>query len=63
MRLRIPEKDIPEDGFSENDLLDRKPLADTILSLVTNVEHELIIGLDAKWGEGKTYFLQQLRAY
>ena len=56
--IRQPDLDIlPDDPF-ENDLLDRKHLAETLTNLVTNFESPYVVAIDAAWGAGKTTFIK-----
>ena len=65
MRLSIPPLEISEtEGFTtEKDIFNRKPFGEALYKLVSNIEDELIIALDAKWGEGKTTFIKMWRGY
>jgi len=58
MRLVTPEIEIDENDPFKNDKLNRRPFAESLLSLITNVEDNLVISLDAPWGDGKTTFVQ-----
>jgi len=60
MKLIIPPIVINEDeGFSpEKDIFSRKQFAEVLTNLIQNTEGELVIALDAKWGEGKTTFVK-----
>lgn len=58
MKLIVPPIDISEsDGFSnEVDIFNRKPFGEALLNLIQNTEDELVLALDAPWGEGKSTF-------
>ena len=60
IKLTLPTLEISEtEGFTtEKDIFNRKPFGEALSSLVTNIEDELIIALDSKWGEGKTTFIK-----
>ncbi len=61
MRLKFPEPEIPEDGFSGIDIFGREKTADFILNLATGVEDNMTLALDAPWGSGKSFFLKQFK--
>lgn len=63
MRLVTPEIDINKDDPFENDKLNRKPLAESLLNLISNVEDNLVISLDAPWGDGKTTFVKMWQGF
>lgn len=60
MKLTVPPIVIEEsEGFSsEKDIFARKQFAEELTKLIKNTEGELVIALDAKWGEGKTTFVK-----
>ena len=47
-----PKTDIETSG----DLLERKPIAETLNSLLANVDSPFVLAIDGKWGSGKTTF-------
>lgn len=47
-----------EDSFEKADLLNRKELADSLLSLFKVSSEPIVVALDDDWGTGKTYFLK-----
>ena len=59
MKLKFPEPEIPEDGFTNCDLLGRQPLAQSMLTVANIIEDDLVCLLDAPWGTGKTFFIRQ----
>ncbi|MCJ7645364.1 KAP family NTPase [bacterium] len=63
MRLVTPEIEIDESDPFKNDKLAREPFAESLLSLITNVEDNLVISLDAPWGDGKTTFVKMWRGF
>ncbi|WP_413729141.1 MULTISPECIES: P-loop NTPase fold protein [unclassified Shewanella] len=60
MKLIVPPIDISEDdGFSNGvDIFNRKPFGETLLNLIQNTGDELVLALDAPWGEGKSTFIR-----
>ncbi|VEP17666.1 conserved hypothetical protein [Hyella patelloides LEGE 07179] len=60
MKLTVPPIQIePDEGFtSEKDIFCRKDFGQNLLNLITNVDDELVVALDAPWGEGKTTFIK-----
>ncbi|HIF9184588.1 TPA: KAP family P-loop NTPase fold protein [Photobacterium damselae] len=60
MRLTVPELQINDDeGFStEKDLFHRKQFGDRLYNLINNSDENLVLALDAQWGEGKSTFIK-----
>jgi hypothetical protein len=60
MRLTVPELKINDDeGFStEKDLFNRKQFGDRLYNLIVNSDENLVLALDAQWGEGKSTFIK-----
>ncbi len=60
MKLTVPPLQIEQNaGFTpEKDIFNRKDFGQNLLNLITNVDDELVIALDAPWGEGKTTFIK-----
>ncbi|ASA57750.1 KAP family P-loop NTPase fold protein [Vibrio gazogenes] len=60
MRLTVPELEISEnEGFSpEKDLFHRKGFGDRLYNLINNSNENLVLALDAQWGEGKSTFIK-----
>jgi predicted KAP-like P-loop ATPase len=60
MKLIVPPIDISEDeGFSSKvDIFNRKPFGEGLLNLIQNTGDELVLVLDAPWGEGKSTFIK-----
>ncbi|MEW5248697.1 KAP family P-loop NTPase fold protein [Microbulbifer sp. 2201CG32-9] len=56
MRLANPPIEIDEDDSFKNDIFERRSCGQALLNFVTKSENELVISLDANWGEGKTTF-------
>lgn len=63
MKLIVPQLTILEnEGFlPEKDIFSRKQFAEELTRLIKNADGELVIALDAKWGEGKTTFAKMWR--
>ena len=47
----------------ENDLLNRKPLAEHLTRYIDRLQVGAVLALGARWGEGKTWFVQHWKAY
>lgn len=58
MRLLTPEIIIEKDDPFKNDRLNRKPFAESLMSLITHIEDNLVLSLDGQWGDGKTTFVK-----
>lgn len=60
MKLTVPPLQIESnEGFtSEKDIFNRKDFGQNLLNLIINTDDELVIALDAPWGEGKTTFIK-----
>ena len=56
--IRQSDIDILPDDPYENDLLDRKHMAETLTNLVTDFESPYVVAIDAAWGAGKTTFIK-----
>jgi predicted KAP-like P-loop ATPase len=63
MRLVTPEIEVDESEPFKNDKLNRRPFAESLLNLITNVEDNLVISLDAPWGDGKTTFVKMWQGF
>jgi len=63
MKILVPALKISEtDGFLPDlDIFKRKAYGESLLNLIGNTEDELVIALDAPWGEGKTTFIKMWR--
>ena len=49
---------IPANNPYEEDLLNRKPIADALTNLIVSIDDTAVIAVDGAWGSGKTTFLQ-----
>ena len=47
----------------ENDLLNRKPLAEHLTRYIDRLQVGAVLALDARWGEGKTWFVMHWQKY
>lgn len=65
MKITIPAIQIDEDeGFSSGkDIFSRKDFGERLANLIARTTDELVISLDAEWGEGKSTFIQMWRGY
>lgn len=58
MRLKSPELIIPEEDPYHFDEFNRKTYGDSLYNLFHNLEDNIVVCLDAPWGEGKTTFIE-----
>jgi len=65
MKLIVPPLNISDDdGFDpEVDIFDRKVFGESLLNLIKNTDGELVLALDAPWGEGKSTFIKMWQGY
>ena len=56
MKLHPPIPDIPPEDPYSNDLFNRKDFGDALSSLFTTVQENVVLAVNAPWGEGKTTF-------
>jgi len=65
MKIVVPELEILEnEGFSmDKDIFKRKDFGERLANLFENAKDEMVVGLDAPWGEGKSTFIQMWRGY
>ncbi|KAF0204538.1 MAG: hypothetical protein FD173_1580 [Gallionellaceae bacterium] len=65
MKITIPAIQIDEaEGFSPaKDIFSRKDFGERLASLIVKTNDELVIALDAEWGEGKSTFVQMWKGY
>ena len=47
-----------ETGFNEIDLLDRSDIGRQLSCLVDYFEEPIVLALDGRWGDGKSFFLK-----
>jgi hypothetical protein len=62
MKINPPILDIPLDNPYLNDLFMRKDFAESLLSLIKNVDESVVLCVDAPWGDGKTTFARMFIA-
>ena len=62
MRLTVEKIEIPSENPFKNDLLQRSGLATRLLNLTKNIDDNLVIAINAPWGEGKTTFVKMWQA-
>jgi len=65
MKLTPPKLEINQnEGFTtKNDIFNRKGFGERLANLVEQSNGNLVIALDAKWGEGKSTFIQMWRGH
>lgn len=64
MKLSVPKLNISEqEGFTVNDIFTRKDFGERLASLVEQSDGEIVIALDAKWGEGKSTFIKMWQGH
>ena len=57
--LKIEEQDHDPKNPWDDDVLDRKKIADRLTSIVRGQEAPFVISLDGRWGTGKTFLLKR----
>lgn len=65
MKLTVPPLEIGEkEGFSEDkDIFKRKEFGERLANLIENAGGELVMALDAPWGEGKSTFIKMWQGH
>ncbi len=65
MKLTIPPIQIDEkEGFNQNkDIFSRKEFGERLANLIAQSKGELVLAIDAQWGEGKSTFIQMWKGY
>ena len=65
MKITVPTIKIADDeGFSsDKDIFSRKEFGDRLINLIENSNEELVLAIDAQWGEGKSTFMQMWRGH
>lgn len=63
MKIITPALEVLDsDGF-ENDIFNRKEFGESLKNIVIRSQDELVLGINAPWGEGKTTFLKMWQGY
>lgn len=62
MKLTVPPLEIdPNEGFSpDKDIFERQRFGKNLLNIIENIKDELVIAVNAPWGEGKTTFIKKI---
>ena len=63
MRIKPKEIEINPSSPFENDLLNRQEEIENLTRIIQNVEHPLVLAINAPWGTGKTTFIRLWEAY
>lgn len=65
MKLTIPAIQVGDgDGFSaDKDIFSRKDFGERLANLVSSTNEELVVAIDAQWGEGKSTFIKMWKGY
>lgn len=65
MKITLPIVEINEneDFSSEKDIFKRKDFGERLISLFENTQEELVVALNAPWGEGKSTFIKMWQNY
>ena len=65
MRLTVPALNVSEsEGFStEIDIFNRKQFGEQLANLFENSQDDIVVALDAPWGEGKSTFVKMWQGY
>lgn len=64
MRITVPQIKISrEEGFSEKDIFNRKKFGERLANLFENSQEDMVVALDAQWGEGKSTFIKMWQGY
>lgn len=64
MRITVPQIEIFRDeGFSKKDIFNRKEFGERLASLFENSQEDMVVALDAQWGEGKSTFIKMWQGY
>ena len=56
MKINPPVPEIPADDPYLHDLFSRKEFGDSLTSIFSNLEENVVVCVDAPWGDGKTTF-------
>jgi hypothetical protein len=58
MKLVTPALEVAAGEAFVNDVLGRQPFGEALLNIVSRTSEELVVSIDARWGEGKTTFVK-----
>lgn len=60
MRFKSEKIDVPDNDPFENDVLSRKIHVENLSTLLTNISSPISLSINARWGQGKTTFIEML---
>ena len=65
MRLTVPQLEISrEEGFTKDkDIFNREKFGEKLANLFENSQEDIVVSLDAQWGEGKSTFVKMWQGY
>lgn len=64
MRITVPQIEISrKEGFSNKDIFNRKKFGERLANLFENSQEDMVVALDAQWGEGKSTFIKMWQGY
>ena len=64
MKLTRPPLTIKADeGFSSSDIFERKDFGERLAKVIENSEENIVLALDAQWGEGKSTFVKMWKGH
>ena len=63
MKLILPPLKINKDVPFGNDLFGREEFANRLFNLISRLDDNLVISINAPWGDGKTTFVHMWQAY
>jgi predicted KAP-like P-loop ATPase len=64
MKLTLPPLQVKDDeGFSLSDIFELKDFGSRLANLIENSNENLVLALDAQWGEGKSTFIKMWKGY
>ncbi|MGB5964975.1 MAG: P-loop NTPase fold protein [Sulfurimonadaceae bacterium] len=64
MRVTVPQIEISkEEGFLEKDIFNRNKFGERLANLFDNSQEDMVVALDAQWGEGKSTFIKMWQGY
>jgi len=64
MRVTIPQIEISrQEGFLHKDIFNRKEFGERLANLFENSQEDMVVALDAQWGEGKSTFIKMWQGH